>query len=270
MRTSNSAQFDQRRACLARGLRGLAGLGGLGVGALGLAGCATRAPVLPATHDLSAGIAPFSAATAGALPAGWQPYVMRPDRATTQYTVVNDGPRSVLHAKAVASASGLRCAVDVDPARQGVLRFSWRVQDVPSQATVIERESDDSAARVVLAFAGDEARLSIRERLLFEQVELFTGLRLPFATLMYVWDGKQPPGTVTHNHRTSRIRYLTVESGVARSGRWLHYERDVVADYRRAFGEAPGHIHSVGVLTDSDAMKLDLEAWYGDITLLPA
>ena len=195
---------------------------------------------------------------------------MRPDRATTQYTVVNDGPRSVLHAKAMASASGLRYAVDVDPARQGVLRFSWRVQHVPSQASVIEHESDDSPARVVLAFAGDEARLSIRERLLFEQVELFTGLRLPFATLMYVWDGKQPPGTVTHNHRTSRIRYLTVESGAARSGQWLHYERDVVADYRRAFGEAPGHIHSVGVLTDSDAMKLDLEAWYGDITLLPA
>jgi hypothetical protein len=70
--------------------------------------------------------------------------------------------------------------------------------------------------------------------------------------------------------RTARIQYLTVESGDQRAGRWLHYQRDVVADYQRVFGEAPGPITGVGVLTDADALKLQLEAWYGDINLAAA
>jgi len=41
----------------------------------------------------------------------------------------------------------------------------------------------------------------------------------------------------------------------------------VVADYQQVFGEAPGNIIGVGVLTDADALKINLEAWYGDITL---
>jgi hypothetical protein len=68
--------------------------------------------------------------------------------------------------------------------------------------------------------------------------------------------------------RSERIRYDVVESGGARAGRWLRYERNVVDDYRRVFGEAPsGPIVSVGVLTDSDDLKNHVEAWYGDIGL---
>ena len=119
-----------------------------------------------------------------------------------------------------------------------------------------------------MAFGGDDTRLPLRERLFFEQVELFTGQRLPYATLMYVWDGgTHEPESVHRNHRSARIQYLTVESGAQRAGRWLHYERDVVSDYLRVFGELPGPILGVGVLTDADALKVDLEAWYGDITL---
>lgn len=244
----------------------------LGVGALGLAGCASRHP--SATDQSPAGeaagdtVAPFSTAAPGSdMPAGWQPYVLRRDRAATRYTVVRDNNRAVLHARANAAATGLRCPVRIDPREWSRLQFSWRVQQVPQQASVDTPEHDDAPARVILAFDGDAARLSLRERLIFDQVELFTGQRLPFATLMYVWCATLPPESVVRNHRTSRIHYLTVESGPRRAGQWLHYERDVVADYRRVYGEAPGMISSVGVLTDSDALKHEQQAWYGDITL---
>ena len=57
--------------------------------------------------------------------------------------------------------------------------------------------------------------------------------------------------------------------GSARASRWQRYERNVLADDQRVFGEAPGHIIGVGVLTDADALKIDLQAWYGAITLTP-
>ncbi|WP_158219952.1 DUF3047 domain-containing protein [Ideonella sp. A 288] len=262
-----------RRSLLRWGLAGVAGL----AGSAGLSGCATpRTAALPAlpvdgpAPPPADAVAPFSAGSAGGLPPGWQPYVMRRDRSTTHYALVDEGRSPVLRAHASSSTSGLRCPVDIDPQRQGVLRFSWRVPRAPVGATVADPHLDDSPARVILAFDGDIARLSVRERLFYEQVELFTGHRLPYATLMYVWDSQVPPGTVIVNHRTSRIRYLTVESGDARTGPWRHHQRDVVADYAKVFGEAPGRIDSVGVLTDSEALKLDLEAFYGDITLTAA
>ena len=254
--------------------RWLAGALGLGAAAAGLGGCASAPPAdephgeaaaepLPATQ-----VVPFSDATPGQPPAGWRPYALRRDLTRTRYTVVRDGERRVLNARASASATGLRCAVQIDPAQQGQLQFSWRVREVPAQADVSEAVQDDCPARLILAFDGDQTRLSLRDRLFFDQVELFTGQRLPYATLMYVWDGgRHAVESVHRNHRTSRIQYLTVESGAQRAGRWLHYQRDVVADFQRVYGEAPGHIIGVGVLTDADALKLQLEAWYGDITL---
>lgn len=278
-----------RRSWLGRAL-------GLGAGwaGVGLAGCASRHPggrMVSAAADTGAGpsagspaspqapadgpapapaarVLPFSTGAVGTAPPGWLPYAVRRDLTHTRYAVVHDGGRRVLNARASASATGLRCAVDIDPAAFGHLQFSWRVQHVPTQANVAAAEHDDCPARIIVAFAGDDTRLPLRDRLFYEQVELFTGQRLPFATLMYVWDGGgHAPETVHRNHRTARIQYLTVESGAQRAGHWLHYERDVVADYRRVFGEAPGNIIGVGVLTDADALKVDLEAWYGDITL---
>lgn len=272
----------------------LAGALGLGAGwaGLGLTGCALKLPTGAPTATPSdapgkspdmppaaapaaveppapaARVLPFSTGDLGTAPTGWLPYAVRRDLTRTRYAVVRDGDRRVLNARAAASATGLRCAVDIDPAAFGRLQFSWRAQNVPSQANVAAAEHDDCPARIIVAFGGDDTRLPLRDRLFYEQVELFTGQRLPFATLMYVWDGGgHAPETVHRNHRTARIQYLTVESGAQRAGRWLHYERDVVADYQRVFGEAPGHIVGVGVLTDADALKIDLEAWYGDITL---
>lgn len=255
-----------RRACLA----------GLGLAALDLAGCATAlAPAADPSVDLpeplpATQVPAFSTAAPGAPPAPWRNYALRKDLTRTRYALVRDGDsRSVLHSQASASATGLRCAVHIDPATHGQLQFSWRVREVPARADVSVAEHDDCPARLVLAFGGDDTRLPLRDRLFFEQVELFTGQRLPYATLMYVWDGgRHAVESVHRNHRTARIQYLTVESGAAQAGRWLHYQRDVVADYRRVFGEAPGPITSVGVLTDADALKTDLEAWYGDIRLV--
>jgi len=260
--------------------RSLAGLAGSA--ALALAGCATvpsepaavadepspPADAPPAPPALQ--VRPFSDAHAGATPHGWHHYALRRDLTRTRYAVVQDGERRVLHARAASSATGLRCAVKIDPAQLGLLKFSWRVRQVHAEANVAAAEHDDCPARLILAFEGDDTRLSLRDRLFYEQVELFTGQRLPYATLMYVWDGGlNPPESVHRNHRTSRIQYLTVESGAQRADRWLHYQRDVVADYQRVFGEAPGKIIGVGVLTDADALKTQMEAWYGDITLGP-
>jgi hypothetical protein len=232
--------------------------------ALPLAGCVTPPSPAPAT---AAPMLPlFSRARAlGQAPDGWQPHVMRRDRRLTDYRIVQRDGRQVLEAHALRSTSGLSSSVDIDPLRTPWLAWSWRVDRFPMGVSIADDERDDSPARIVLAFDGDAGTLRLRDRMFSDLVELVTGQPLPFATLMYAWDGEAAPEQVIAYPRSSRIQYLVVESGAQRTGRWLAYRRNVRDDYRRVYGTEPGRIRQVGVLCDSDDLSLDLNAWFGDI-----
>lgn len=204
------------------------------------------------------------------LPAGWHAHLMRRDRAPTDYRLCERDGRRVLQATADGSSSGLRCDVDIDAHQSPWLQWQWRVDEFPAGAAVADDERDDSPARLVLAFDGDVSTLGARDLVFRDLVKLLTGKSLPFATLMYVWDGEAATESVIAYPRSARIQYLVVESGAQRAGRWLDYRRNVVEDYRRVFGSDPGPIRHVGVLSDSDDLKRHVEAWFGDIVFAAA
>ena len=96
-------------------------------------------------------------------------------------------------------------------------------------------------------------------------VKLFSGREMPYATIQYIWENKLPKETVLDNAKTSRAKMLVVESGPQRLGQWINFERNVEQDYERLFGEPPGAIIFVGVMTDSNATGSQTSAYYGDI-----
>ena len=57
-----------------------------------------------------------------------------------------------------------------------------------------------------------------------------------------------------------------VESGEQRADQWVDVRRNVLEDYRRAFGEEPGDIVAVGLMTDPGDNGSPRRAFYGDIT----
>lgn len=223
----------------------------------------------PSAQESPTSLKPFSAqdGAAGGLPEGWEPYIIRRGLKRSQYQLASLDGRGVLHARADGASSGLNCHVRIDPLATPWMRWSWRADAIHEKATVSLDEAEDTPARIILAFEGDISRLPLRDRIFFEQVELFTGNKLPYATLAYAWDGGEVPvGRTVPYARSKRLQNHVVESGPARVGQWLSYERNVADDFRRVFGEAPpGVIRSVGVLTDSDDLKNSIEAWYGDI-----
>jgi hypothetical protein len=242
----------------------LAWLGSLPVLA---AGCAVQ-PQRADGSRAPADIARFSDSPAdGGLPLGWEAYRLRRDIPPSQYFSAVDAGRTVLRATSQRGSSGLRCPVDANPADRPWIEWRWRAQAVPAGARADEIELDDSPARLVLAFDGDISRLPQRDRLFFEQVELFTGQRLPYAMLMYVWDATLAVGRVVPYSRSGRIRNLVVHSGPQGTGRWQAHRRNLVEDFRQAFGEDPGRLVSVGVLTDADDLRQPMSTDYGDIRL---
>ena len=186
-------------------------------------------------------------------------------------TVYNAGQldgRAALHARSDAGNSTLRVRLDpsIEPSSRR-LRFSWRVPALDPVALASESPLDDVVVRVILTFEGNRSHWSVRDHMLSELAQLITGEPLPDATLIYVWDPRQPVGSVLSSPRTQRIRKLVLTSGEQGLNRWQDHDRDIAADYQTAFGEAPGRLTGVGVMTDSNNTGSSINAWYGPITL---
>jgi hypothetical protein len=62
---------------------------------------------------------------------------------------------------------------------------------------------------------------------------------------------------------------IAAESGSDRAGLWVYEHRDVRADYRWLFGEEPGRVDAVAIMTDTDNTGTNATAWYGDIWFSP-
>lgn len=199
--------------------------------------------------------------------ADWSEYRL-PGKRSTVYRPQRDGARTVIHAQADASASMLRRPLRIDPAQLARVHFSWRIAQLIDSADLAEADASDSPVRLVFAFDGDHGRLSARNRMLFELAQALTGEAPPYATLMYAWDNRAVAESVIVGPRTDRVRKIVVESGPARIGQWLHYERDLLADYRRAFGEEPGTLIGVALMTDADNTGSRAAGQYGEVRLL--
>ncbi len=230
----------------------------------GTTNASSSAVVSPPTDD---SIALFSSNLAGGLPERWTPLVLFRTKKQTQYKLVGEQDRTVLHAYAPSASSGLMQYVSINPTLNPWLNWQWKIGSSVQTATGNQGATEDSPARVILGFDGDKDKLSFSDQILFETARVFTGYDFPYATLMYIWDRNTPVETILTSNRSSRIKMLVVANNAEGVGEWQVFTRNIVEDFQRAFGEPPGKLIGVGVLTDTDNMGETVEAWYGDIHL---
>ena len=217
-----------------------------------LAGCAIE-PVQPPEGIHLPAVGRFSAAQPGdVLPSGWRVWQLSGLKRPTEYRLVDHEGRTVVFARARSSASGLVFPISVDPKEYPYLQWHWNVPALIHRADNTRRATEDSPARIVIAFDGDRSKLPFEEQLFAEQFRLFTKQEFPYALLMYIWENRAPVGSVIENLHTSRIRMIVADSGDAHLGTWRAETRNIYEDYKRAFGEEPVRIRSVGIMTDTD------------------
>lgn len=243
-----------------------------------LSGCAETPvrPQSPSVVDMPVGQAALDAAvqttarellqTPDGVTGTWTMFPL-PGKRQAPFEAATVQGRKALKVRARTSVSILRKQLSPALTQPDRVRFSWRVDGLPVGAVLSQAEHADSAVRVVLTFSGDRTRWSPRNHRLSELSHLLTGEPLPYATLAYVWSQHDALDSVVHNARTDRIRKLVVESGTQHVGQWRDYERDIRADFRRAFGEEPGELQAVALMTDTDNTRSSLQAWYGALRL---
>ena len=224
------------------------------------AGCTTK-PVAPSPGAPSR-LALFSDWKPGEpVPTGWNKWTMSRLKGSSQYQLVQDGGSTVLKGRARASASGLLHDINLDVRDAPILSWRWKVMDLAPS----EESPDDSPVRVLVNFDGDYSKIPFGDRVFYDEFRLFTGNRLPYAGVMYIWGSKTPKDGEVRNKYTSRIKMIAVESGREKLGQWLTESRNVEEDFRRLFGEEPGKVVSVGIMTEAEVSDRALEAYYGDI-----
>lgn len=234
-----------------------------------LAGCAQFiTPRLPPPGPSTPfeAVQPFSLTTIGEpAPPAWEPWILSRFLGRTKYRIVEHEGERVLQAIANVSASGLLQPLALDVAEYPRLHWRWKVPQLIADADNASRNFDDAPVRVIVAFDGDKSKFDFEDSALARTVKLFSGREMPYATIQYIWENKLPAETVLDNAKTSRAKMLVVESGPRRVGQWIDFHRNVKQDYERLFGEPPGPIIFVGVMTDSNATASQTTAYYGDI-----
>ncbi len=166
----------------------------------------------------------------------------------TEYSLVTEGSTQVLRAESNAAASGLVYEKEYDPFEYPVLTWRWKVDNIIAKGDGRTKAGDDYAARVYVVFPH----------------WFFPKTR----TINYIWANRLEAETITPNAYTGNAMMIAVESGADKVGQWVTVKRNIVEDYRKAFGEDPPKVGAIAIMTDTDNTGESATAWYGDIAAL--
>lgn len=161
------------------------------------------------------------------------------------YRVVMDGPNHVMLAESNGTASSLYYRKTIDLKKHPVLRWRWKIEATVPGGDVRHKESDDYPARIYIVFPH----------------WLFTRTR----SINYIWANRLPQGDIVANPHTENSQMIAVESGDDKAGTWVTESRNVYEDYKAVFGEEPGMVGVIAIMTDSDSTGTSARAWYDDI-----
>ncbi len=201
------------------------------------------------------------------LPSGWQEQRVRSAEAN-RFSLVQDEGRTVLRIASRQSASSLLHRL-TPPLPASRLAWSWRTDAWPSGlGSFGDKAGDDFSLRLYLMFDYPMAKVPLGQRLLIQMARGIYGADVPAATLCYVADPRVPAETLRVSPYTSRVQVMVVRSE-HKPGAWWAQERDLLADFQRAFGAEFGQgvppVAAVALAADTDQGGGQLDAWFSDL-----
>jgi len=131
--------------------------------------------------------------------------------------------------------------------------LSWKVRahQLPEGGNEKSSNRNDSVASIYVVF--DMGRVALVKK-------------VP-KTIRYTWSTTLPKGE-TGSKLFGNQQIIVVESGEQETGKWVTFERNLVEDYRRMFGDdPPKNPLAILILSDGDSTGSYVKADYDDIML---
>lgn len=131
-----------------------------------------------------------------------------------------------------------------------ILNWDWRVHSIPEGGNEDSKNLNDVAASVYVVFD--------LGRVLFKKAPM---------SIRYTWSSTLPVGTELSKFFGNQ-KIVVVASGKEDFGEWVSFERNIVEDYERLFGETPPEKPlALLILSDGDDTGEFIEADYDNIIL---
>ena len=164
-----------------------------------------------------------------------------------EFRIVTQGGRKVLHLKSGNDSSTISREIKVDVKSHPVLQWSWQAVTLPKGGDGRKSATDDQAAQVYVTFPRFPSQ--VRSRI-----------------ISYLWDTTAPAGAVVKSEKTGLVTYVVVRSGPADLGKWLTESRNMLEDYKKIYGEAPGEeVGAISISIDSNDTRSSAESYFGEI-----
>jgi hypothetical protein len=164
-----------------------------------------------------------------------------------EFRIVTQGGRKVLHLKSVNDSSTISKEIKVDVRSQPILQWSWQAVTLPKGGDARKSATDDQAAQLYVTFPRFPSQ--VRSRI-----------------ISYLWDSTAPVGAVVKSEKTGLVTYVVVRSGPADLGKWATESRNVLEDYKKIYGEAPGEeVGAISISIDSNDTRSAAESYFGEI-----
>jgi len=169
------------------------------------------------------------------------------------YKVETNKVEDSLHALSLGTASAIfyRFKERFRAQDYPMLSWKWKVTRFPDKEKLKNRkgtERDDYAARVYVIFPS-----------------IFI---LSSRVLEYVWDETAPLESISNSPYSASIKLIVAHSGAKELGQWVAEERNILDDYRRAFGRNPTlKVGAIALMSDADNIADVAEAYFDDIKM---
>jgi Protein of unknown function (DUF3047) len=163
------------------------------------------------------------------------------------FRIETQGGRKVLRARSQDDSSTISKEAKVNVKDRPVLQWTWQAVTLPKGGDARKSATDDQAAQLYVTFP--RFPQAVRSRI-----------------ISYLWDTSAPAGSIFKSEKTGLVTYVVVRSGPAEVGKWITESRNVLEDYKKIYGEAPGEdVGAISISIDSNDTRSSAESYFGEI-----
>jgi hypothetical protein len=173
------------------------------------------------------------------VPEGWERSV---NAGEPDLQLVQDEGKQALRIRCNEASFSLQKKIQVSLQESPLLVWDWKVTELPKGGDFRHSDSDDQAAQLIIAFSSSRF-------------------------LSYIWDSTAPKGTIASASAPlfKKIFAVVMQSGPQGLGTWITERRNLIDDYKQAYGEEPEVIEGVRIQINCQHTQSRAESYWHSI-----
>ena len=175
------------------------------------------------------------------VPEGWE---LSAHTGEASLQLVQDDGKQALQMRSEQASFALQKKVRIALQGSPFLVWQWKVTELPKGGDFRRSGTDDQAAQLIVAFSSSHF-------------------------LSYIWDSTAPKGLLASASAPlfKKIFAVVMQSGTQGLGTWITERRNMIDDYKQAYGEEPEALEGVRIQINSQHTESRAESYWRSVVV---